>query len=467
MHEITRGVVLGTSIAGMLAASALARHVDEVVVVERDEAPTGPFSRKGLPQSWHVHQLWSSGAKLIDKLLPGTINRLYQAGANRIGVPQQHITLTAFGWQHRFTESQYMVCCSRPLIDWTILQQIQAEPRITVLWEHDATGLLGTADHVTGVIVRDMATGAHREMQADLVVDATGRASQLANWLTGMGLPPVETDVVDSGITYATRLFRAPPGAGKGFPIVTVYADYRVPRPGQNGTIFPIENGNWLVTVSGTRGGEPPADDNAFTEFARCLRHPIVADFLAGAEPLTSVQRTRSTSNRRLHFDKLPQWPRGLAAIGDAVAAFNPIFGHGIIAAAMGATALSEALERVSSVGDVGALLVRKVARIVDEPWLIATSQDTCYPDCRIQAKDPRLTEKPDPRQQQLTDFVSEVATRQPVVNNALLRITSLSAPSSCMQEPDVLAALQAGPTHPRLTEPPLTTSERMLLQRA
>ena len=47
----TRAVVLGGGLTGMLAAAALAAHVDEVLIVERDQLPDGPQPRTGLPRS--------------------------------------------------------------------------------------------------------------------------------------------------------------------------------------------------------------------------------------------------------------------------------------------------------------------------------------------------------------------------------------------------------------------------------
>lgn len=43
---MTRAVVLGGGMAGMLSAAVLARHVDEVVVLESDAYPAAPGPRK-------------------------------------------------------------------------------------------------------------------------------------------------------------------------------------------------------------------------------------------------------------------------------------------------------------------------------------------------------------------------------------------------------------------------------------
>ena len=46
-----RAVVIGSSVAGLSAARALSDKFDEVLVIERDERPTGVQPRKGAPQT--------------------------------------------------------------------------------------------------------------------------------------------------------------------------------------------------------------------------------------------------------------------------------------------------------------------------------------------------------------------------------------------------------------------------------
>ena len=50
-------VVVGGSLAGMLAARVLSDHFDIVTLLERDRFPETPAARKGLPQGRHVHAL--------------------------------------------------------------------------------------------------------------------------------------------------------------------------------------------------------------------------------------------------------------------------------------------------------------------------------------------------------------------------------------------------------------------------
>ena len=47
-------IVIGGSMAGLLAARVLAAHFDRVTILERDSFPEGPEFRKGVPQARHV-----------------------------------------------------------------------------------------------------------------------------------------------------------------------------------------------------------------------------------------------------------------------------------------------------------------------------------------------------------------------------------------------------------------------------
>lgn len=448
-HSST-AVVLGGGLTGMLAATVLAPHA-EVHIVERDLLPGTPAPRKGLPQAQHAHLLWSGGARIIESLLPGITQRWLTAGARRIPLPTGLVSLTSAGWLRRWPEMQYLIACSRDLLDWVVRQQVLAHPRIRVHTRTEPVGLCGTAGHITGVHVRDNATGDVQQLHADLVIDATGRGSAATAWLAALGLPPVPEEHVDSGLAYATRIFQAPAGTAH-WPVVNVQSDARVPAPGRTATLVPIESARWLVTLSGTRGGQPTREASAFLPFARNVRHPIVADLIADAEPLTDVRLSRSTVNRRRRFDLLRTWPRGLIVLGDAVATYNPLYGQGMSVAAQEAAALRDALNRYGlAAPDLARRLQRTVGRLTQAPWAMATGQDILYPGA-IGPQPPAATRL----LRGYTDRLLKTATGDPAVTRALLDVMTLSAPLQRLLRPDVAARVLLGPVQPPLAAPPL-----------
>ncbi|GHK02229.1 FAD-dependent oxidoreductase [Streptomyces sp. NPDC003753] len=449
-----RAVVIGGGMAGMLAAAALRAHAD-VTVVERDVLPEGPEPRKGLPQARHVHVIWSGGARAMEQLLPGVTEAWLAAGARRVPLPTGLVSLQPRGWFRRWPEMQFMIACSRDLLDWVVRECVTGSERVTVLQRTELLSLEGDASRVTGVRVRT-ADGEERVLAADLVVDAAGRGSRAAAWLKELGVPAAPLEEVDSGLVYSSRIFRAPVGTEQ-FPLVNVQSDATVPVPGRTTTIEPIEGGRWLVTLSGTRGGEPPSTAEEFETFAReNVRHPVVGELIAHAEPLSDPVVTRSTVNRRRFYEKVDGWPEGFVAIGDSVATYNPVYGHGLSVAAQGAVALGELVARH---GPAAPGLARRVQRAVARPvataWEFATSTDILYPGAI--GKAPSLANRV------LGAYVNRLmltATGRPLVAKAFFDVVTLSKPMSELVRPAVVIAVLRGPRRPLLTAPPLTADE-------
>ena len=447
----THAVVLGGGLAGVLAASVLVRHFDEVTVVERDKLPEGPSPRSGVPQARHAHLLMSGGARAIESLLPGTLDALFAAGAHRIGVPNDLVSLSAQGWVPRFPEMQFIVTCSRSLLDWVVRSQALRDNKISVLTGTEPVSLLGSSDAVTGVLVEDRISREQVSLEADLVVDATGRGSRLTAWLAEFGLPAVESESVDSGLAYATRIFRAPPTAATGFPLVNVQANPRDPFPGCTATLLPIEDGKWLVTLSGTRGGEPSTDPSEFVPFARSVRDPVVGELIASAEPLSPVYGSHSTANRRMFFERLKSWPSGVLALGDSVATYNPVYGHGMSIAAQSAQVLDSGLASGLSAQQIQ----RGIGKVVDGAWAMATNQDILYPGAVGKPLPPvgRVL-------QRYVDRLVRTATTEPPVTRAFLEAFTLSAPMANLLSPRMVWATLRGPRSAS-PEPTLTADER------
>lgn len=454
-----RALVLGGGLAGVLAASVLARHLDSVVVVERDRYPDGPVVRKGVPQAQHGHLLLTGGARRLDALLPGVVDELLGHGARRLGLPRDVVSLTAQGWMPRFREMRFALSCSRALLDWVVRKRVLGDGRIRVAEDTTALRLCGDGARVTGVLVRDRASGQPRLLEADLVVDATGRGSKAPEWLRLLGLPEVREELVDPGLAYATRLYRVPPGAPADFPNVSIQAEPGNGRPGRAGVIFPIEGDQWLVTLSGTRGAEPPVDDAGFEQFARGLPHRVISELIAAAEPLGRARGYRNNANRRRRFDRLRRWPDGFLVIGDAVATTNPTYGHGMSVAAGAAVALHRGLHRHQLRPGSCRRIQRGITAAAQASWMMATSQDRLYPD--VVGGGPSRTLLV---QKRLTDRLQRVAAEDPTVFDALLQGHTLSGVPSPLVIPRIVRGLLRGGARPDHGDPPFTPAERAVL---
>ncbi|MFB7645485.1 FAD-dependent oxidoreductase [Streptomyces sp. NPDC056084] len=454
-----RAVVVGGGLAGMLAAAALGGHCDEITVIERDTLPAGAEPRKGLPQARHGHMLWCGGAEAMERLVPGVLESWLAFGARRIPLTSGMIGLSPQGWYRRWPDSHYLISCGRDLLDWVVRERVTAHPSVSVLERTKALSLTGTANRVTGVRVRGE-DGVERVVDADLVVDAAGRGSHAQRWLTELGVPAAKEEVVDAGTVYASRLYRSPAGQAP-FPVVSVQADVHAP-PGRTAVLLPIENSQWLITLSGTRGGRPTGDDESFVAFAAASRHPVVAELIAGAEPLSEVSVYANTANRRRYFERVGSWPEGFAAIGDAVAVSNPVYGHGMSVAALSALALRRVVDErgFSTTRGLARRIQRAMARPVAMAWTLSAGQDAFYPGA--------TTRPPGAAERLLSRYVDRLmltATGNYTVATALTEVMTLSGPAGGLVRPRVLLAALAGPGRPQLTAPPLTDRELALAQ--
>ena len=445
---MTAAVVLGGGFAGVLAASVLARHVGQVTVIESGSYPGAPGPRPGLPQAHHNHVLVAGGARALDTLLPGTTGALFARGAHRRDMPGGALILSAQGWFRRHETGAYLIACSRGLTDHVVRERALADGlaagTVSVRERTRAVGLAGDATRVTGVTVRGD-DGQTATLRADIVIDATGRGSQAPRWLAALGVPPAEEVSVDSGLVYATRVFQAPASLGAAIPAIMIHPRPAAPgAPEQGATLFPIEDGRWIVTLTGTRGGEPPRHEQGFTDFARALRTPLVADLMAAATPVGGVRGCHGTANWRRFFERV-RLPAGFLVLGDALMALNPVYSHGLSVAALSVLRLAEELERHGTAPSRFPALAAAVAREADVPWHLATQQDARPAPGRPRI--PPVPRRPGAAAGPRTAMSRAVLSR-PELMTSLFRTQAL-LPADSLPPSVLLRALSADPVTP------------------
>jgi flavin-dependent dehydrogenase len=92
-QETFRGqhaIVIGASMAGVLAARVLAGHFDRVTVLERHPLGDRPVYRKGVPQAHHIHGLLAWGAQIMEQLFPGLFAELGEHGCVKLDQAVAH-----------------------------------------------------------------------------------------------------------------------------------------------------------------------------------------------------------------------------------------------------------------------------------------------------------------------------------------------------------------------------------------
>lgn len=369
-------VVVGAGIAGLAAARTLADRFDRVVVLDRDRLPTEPVPRKGVPQSEHGHVLLVSGQRALDGLFPGLMDELRAAGAADFD-PGLDLAVYRYGglWA-RTPSSVRLVTPSRPLLELTMRRRVQALPGMEFRDDTAVSGLVGIGGRVTGVRLDD-----GTQIEADLVVDCSGKGSRSNRWLGALGFPAPRVSEVTVGIGYATRLYRRSPGDLAQGQAVFVLPD--PPRGTRAGVALPIEGDRWLVSLGGWHESYP-RDLDTFEKHGRELPHPAIGDLMARCEPLSDLAVYHYPASRRRHFEQLRERPVGYLALGDAMCSFNPIYGQGMTCAALEAVELGTLLDKHSTVSAAfTADYYKRAAAVIATPWQFATGGDFAYPQTK------------------------------------------------------------------------------------
>jgi 2-polyprenyl-6-methoxyphenol hydroxylase-like FAD-dependent oxidoreductase len=149
-------IIIGGSIAGLLAARVLADHFERVTLIERDLLPADVQARKGVPQGHHVHALLARGLEIIRTLFPGLENELLAGGAVPVDLAGETRWYHFDGYKLQFESGLVSLMMSRPLLEWHIRRRVLALPNVALLQERAVDHLLGSADRarVTGVALR-------------------------------------------------------------------------------------------------------------------------------------------------------------------------------------------------------------------------------------------------------------------------------------------------------------------------
>jgi flavin-dependent dehydrogenase len=438
-------VVVGGSLAGLLAARVLSDHFDRVTLLERDRFSETPAARKGLPQGRHAHALLERGRRIMERFLPGLTGDLVRAGAEPLDFTRDVAWMSPYGWYVRLPGDLLLLASTRDLIDWGVRCRVAVLPNVCIRQGAHVAGLIrgpGDGARVTGVRLRSRAADDEVdycgvELAADLVVVADGRSSRLPEWLSELGYEPPEETVVNSFQGYASRLYRPPAAFASDWK--ALYIQQAPPGDPRGGLVSPVEGGRWLVSLVGGDGDYPPCDEAGFLAFARSLRSPALYEAIAAAEPLTPIAGQRATENRLRHYDRLGRSPDGVVAVGDAVCAFNPVYGQGMTTAALGAEVLDRWLREKSSHRGPGRgrVFQRRLARATAAAWQLSAGADYCF----------RTTDgPPQGRVARLTGGylagVMRAATRRPWVRRRLAEVLHLLRPPSALFGPGVLARL-------------------------
>lgn len=361
-------VIVGAGVTGLGAALAFARRGHQVTVLEWDRSEPPPdageafdtWQRPGVGHFRLPHLFLALGRKILRDEYPDVLADLHAGGATDID-----FRMKVPGGAGPEDDDLIGLACRRPFFETILRAAAAREPGVALRSGPRVEGLesiAGDPPRITGVRTGDGAV-----IPADLVVDASGRSTRIAQWLGTIGArPPAETAEA-CGVIYHCRYFRF----REGHHLPTEQSLFG-PR-GELGNLtfatFPGERGVWALALT------PDAADRDL----RALRHegpfmaaasaiapiaPIVDP--AASTPLGGIHTMGELQNvhRTLVSDGAPV-ALGVISIGDAHAHTDPSFGWGLsLGLASGAALAALAVEHAA---DPHALLLAFEERVGTE----------------------------------------------------------------------------------------------------
>ena len=375
-HLGQHAVVIGASMGGLLAARALSDFYAVVTVLERDAFPLSDVPRKGVPQGRHPHGLLARGRHVIENFFPGWTDEVVAAGGVR-GDIAGDVNWIGHGVTIKSTPSDMVgLLASRPVLEGHVRRRLTALSNVRVIENCAVQGLIAddARTAIKGIRVK-VGNGAEQTINADLVVDASGRGSSSPAWLESLGFAKPAEERIEIGIGYTTRVYRRRPGDLNGKLAVVIAGS----EPNwRNGVILYQAEDRWIVAIGGYFGDHAPDDEQMFAAFAGSLPTSEIYDIVAHAEPLGDFVRYRYSANLRRRYERLARFPNGYLVFGDAVCSFNPVYGQGMTVAAQEAALLRDCLDAGGA--DLARRFFNLAAVAIDTPWDIAVGNDLRHP---------------------------------------------------------------------------------------
>jgi flavin-dependent dehydrogenase len=443
-NQSKHAIVIGGSIAGMITARVLAEQFDHVTIIERDALSMSNDFRKGVPQGKHPHILLKRGELVLNQLFPGFSDELESNGALPVNFGADVRWFTLGEWRPRYDSEIVILASSRPLLENTIRGRLAVHPKVRFLDDLEVAGLATNVDktQATGVRVISRHTRAEAVIEADFVVDASGRESQAPEWLEELGYVPPQETKINAYAGYATRIFQR----RHDVDFKVLYVQPNAPTQSRGAIIIPMEGNRWHVSLIGMSGDYPPIDEAGFMEFARSLPTPDIYEALKDAEPIGNIVGFRKGENRLYHYDALPRYLENFVLLGDSVYALNPVYGQGMSVAAMAAEVLAETLRtQISAYGTltgVAEKFQKKLGEVIAMPWQMATGEDLRWPTT---TGGENII--PDPAAMLMGNYLGKLmvaANHNPNVLDALLHVQNMIASPELFFRPDIVLQVVA-----------------------
>lgn len=489
MPSPKRVIVVGGSVTGLGTALALSNDGHSVTVLERDATPMPAshleaferWDRRGSPQVRHSHAFLGRLYCLLRDHAPTLLRKLIEAGAEELRFSEFVQRIGPDVALEPGDEDIVLIACRRITFEYVLRRYVIDSGRVDFRDGEDVTGLAAVRDERTGL---PRVTGVHvtrqdgvaETLEADLVVDASGRRSKLPDWLEAIGAKRPHEDSEPCGIFYSSRFYRLRPGVARP-ALENIGQDLGYLKVG----LFPGDGGIFSLTLAAS-----PGDDalravlrtHGFEKVVAAL--PLTAAWVdpATSEPITDVHGMANLRNtRRFMVDGGEPLALGVVALGDALIHTNPIVGRGCSLAFVSAFLLADALRREPD--DLRALALALDADVEREivPWyksqLVMDREAMEVQAMHERGEDPFQITRPDGTQDPkaftrslLREGLGHALREDVNVLRAFMRVMNLlEPPEDVLRRPEVMQAVLRA-WNDRANRPPLAlgpTRDEML----
>ncbi len=390
-------VVIGGGIAGLLAARILLNHFETITIIERDLLTAHPAGRPSTPHAKHARLFHVTGCKIIEALFPGVCDEIVARGGHLLSATQDVCWLAPLTPNDKQLDAQdelLFLSCTHDLLEWSIRKRLQDHPRIHIADNVEATGLIldKKARKVVGVKTRmgrlgERGSYSTLDIQAELVVDASGNHSKAPQWLTALGFAaPIET-IVDAQMTFASRIYEMPERGQADWKALIL--EHAMSQHGVGSLLLPVEGNCWQVTLSGAGAFAPTGNEMEFVGSLRSLGDASLYDVLITAKPVTPIFVHQVSASYLRHYERVEHYPAGFIVLGDAICSATSLVEPGISLAASACVLLDQMLSQ-STTRDLSRTFAhrfqQKLASQVEQAWCLATRQ-VYFHDAAARAK--------------------------------------------------------------------------------
>lgn len=420
-------IVVGAGVSGLSAAAAASPFFDAVVVLEKDALSDAPEIRSGAIQGAHIHTMLRGGEAGLQKLLPGIRDDFLNAGAVELDMGADYVGFD-FGVRRaqEFLDMP-VIMMSRPGYEQVMRDRVKALGNVDILSGRKVDGIEFSGERPALRIDDDNTASS----SADLIIDARGRGAPILNELKRAGYPETPHHALGISMCYVSGRFRRSPAHRDSRTAMLVRPD---PPDCRYGIVFPIEGGDWIITLGGRNDVVPPTDPDGFFDYIKQTGVQDFYDFVEGAELVGKLWRYRKPTAHWRRFDQMNDFPDRFLPIGDTITSINPTFGQGMTLGVLQANGLRSALEEFAlDDPEFRSAYFRDAMSASEMAWDLAKSTDLQYPFV--------TGERPEGFEQAVafSKGLRLVAAEDKEIQRLVMEVFHMEKSSDCLRDPAII----------------------------